>query len=269
MLDLVVVIPAYNEVDCIKDVLAQWCDVLGQLGLTENQTRVLVVDDGSTDGTRQAVEDLAKLEGRIQIISKPGGGHGSAVLTGYRVALDMGARRIFQVDSDNEFDPGDFGKLWRQRDNAPFVFGCRVERATDLNRRIISRGLRALLRVLFQVRIPDANVPYRLMKREYLAFAVEHIPPATAIPNICVSTLAHALQVPAIYLPVTHRKRSTGQVSILRWRLVKICAASCYELMRWRLSFRPLRYNFAMHGMWLSGPAKVDAPHLAEFGAAN
>jgi hypothetical protein len=171
---------------------------------------------------------------------------------------------VFQVDSDNEFDPKDFAKLWQQRDIAPFVFGCRIKRATPLNRRSISMFLRILLYLLFQEWIPDANVPYRLMKREYLAFAIDCMPGATPVPNIYISTMAHKLQVPVIYMPVTHRKRTTGKVSLVSWRLIKLCASSFYGLLNWRSRFRSVHHNFAMHGMWVTGTSITGQARFAE-----
>ena len=261
------VIPAYNEAECIHEVLTQWCEVLDTLGLDDKSlARLIVVNDGSRDETESIVADFARGDARVTLVSQPGSGHGSAVLRGYRTALSVGAKHVFQVDSDNEFDPKDFAKLWRQRDVAPFVFGCRVKRATPLNRRSISMLLRVLLYLLFQEWIPDANVPYRLMKRDYLAFAIDRMPVTTPIPNIYLSTMAHKLQVRVIYLPVTHRKRTTGKVSLVSWRLIRLCMTSCYGLANWRVRFRSVHHNFAMHGMWItgtSGPSQARHPEPA------
>ena len=252
--ELAIVMPARNEEGCIRQTLDEWLDVLTTTGLTSaDAVQVIVVDDGSTDGTTAILAELAASDPRVRFVRQTGIGHGPSVVNGYRLALESGAGHIFQVDSDNEFDPYEFPKLWQHRDRAPFVFGWRVRRSTPPSRRFISFSLRLLLNSLFGVRIPDANVPYRLMDRYYLAFAADNIPPGTFIPNVCISVLAHTLQVPVINVPITHRKRTTGKVSIVSWRLARACLRCLGQLLVWRLRFEGVRYNFAAHGTYSSG----------------
>ncbi|WP_055550261.1 glycosyltransferase family 2 protein [Streptomyces sp. NBRC 110028] len=253
-MELAIVMPARNEEGCIRQTLDEWLNVLSSSGLTsEKAVQVIVIDDGSTDRTTAILAELAAADPRIRFVRQTGIGHGPSVVNGYRLALDSGAEHIFQVDSDNEFDPYEFPKIWQHRDRAPFVFGCRVRRSTPPSRRFISLSLRLLLKFLFRVRIPDSNVPYRLMNRYYLGFAVENIPPGVFIPNVCIAILAHILQVPVIHVPITHRKRTTGKVSIVSWRLVRACLQCLGQLLAWRLRFRRIRYIFAAHGAYVSG----------------
>ncbi|MFJ6740605.1 glycosyltransferase family 2 protein [Streptomyces sp. NPDC091279] len=254
--ELAIVMPARNEEGCIRQTLDAWLDVLTATGLTtEDTVQVIVLDDGSTDRTPEILAELAATDPRIGIVRQTGIGHGPSVVNGYRLALESGARHIFQVDSDNEFDPYEFPTVWQHRDRAPFVFGWRVRRSTPPSRRFISFSLRLLLNSLFGVRIPDANVPYRLMERHYLAFAAENIPTGVFIPNVCIAVLAHTLQVPVVNVPITHRKRTTGTVSIVSWRLARACLRCLGQLLLWRLRFQGIRYNFTVHGAYVTGQA--------------
>ncbi|MEW2167943.1 glycosyltransferase family 2 protein [Streptomyces sp. NPDC007084] len=256
IMELAIVMPARNEEGCIKETLTGWLGVLSEVGLTAGDAaQVIVIDDGSTDRTAGIVAELAESDPRIRLIRQTGIGHGPSVMHGYRLALDSGASHVFQVDSDNEFDPQEFPRLWRHRDRAPFVFGWRLQRSTPLYRRFISLSLRVLLRLVFRVRIPDANVPYRLMDRHYLNFAVKNIPANVFIPNVFIAVLAHTLQVPVVHVPVTHWKRTTGKVSIVSWRLVRACLQCLGQLLAWRLRFRKTQHIFAVHGSYFVGQA--------------
>jgi dolichol-phosphate mannosyltransferase len=256
---LAIVMPARNEVGCIRAVVAQWAAVLDSVGLVdESAARMIVVDSGSTDGTSEVLAELATSDRRIRVAPHAIPGHGAAVMRGYELALESGARYVFQVDSDNEFDPSEFTRLWRNRYRAPFVFGCRVRRSSPAYRRLISATLRVLLHLLFQLRIPDSNVPYRLMRRDYLELAVERIPAGVFIPNVFMSTVAHALPVPVLYVPISHRQRTSGQVSIGRWRLVRACLQCLRQLVAWRITFGPMRSTFPVYSTWFNGqPAEL------------
>ncbi|NEA36863.1 glycosyltransferase family 2 protein [Streptomyces sp. SID13031] len=261
--ELAVVVPVYNEVGCIRQVLEEWIATLDTAGLTdEHMVHMIIIDDGSTDGTSQILAELATKDQRLKVVKQRCGGHGPSVIHGYQLALESQAEYIFQIDSDNEFEPSEFASLWELRDRAPFVLGCRVRRNSPLHRRFISRSLRLLQRVLFQVNIPDSNVPYRLMGRNYLNFALKHIPSNVFIPNVYMSIVAHALQVPVVYVPISHRQRTTGKVSIHGWRLLRVCAKNLAQLVAWRTTFDPMTYNFLAHGAYFSGATAASSGHL-------
>ncbi|WP_426565406.1 glycosyltransferase family 2 protein [Angustibacter sp. McL0619] len=237
--ELAIVMPAHNEGECIRQVVAEWLAVLDALGLTQRSMgRIIVVNDSSTDDTSQTLTELEATDSRVSHVDQACGGHGAAVLHGYRLALQSGAQFVFQVDSDNEFDPGDFASLWPHRHGFGFVFGLRVHRSSPRHRRLISLCLRFLLLLIFQVRTPDANVPYRLMDRGHLAFALQHIPTDVFIPNVFMSIVAHRQRISVHYVPISHRQRTTGKVSIHSWRLLRACADCLAQLAAWRLRFR-------------------------------
>ena len=96
-LDLVVVMPIYNEQACIEGVLVSWKKTLERLGVA---FKILAINDGSTDGTARALEGFAG-DPDIEAITKPNSGHGPTILLGYREAVRQ-APWIFQCDSDDE-----------------------------------------------------------------------------------------------------------------------------------------------------------------------
>lgn len=101
---LSVVIPCYNEKTTIHNILKRVLD-------SPWTGEVIIVDDGSTDGTREELEKID--EPRVRVILQPkNGGKGSAVRRGYQDAtLDY----VVVQDADLEYDPEEYGKLIRMR----------------------------------------------------------------------------------------------------------------------------------------------------------
>src|SRR3954470_5231526 len=100
-----VVVPTYNEADNIRGISAAILEALP--GST-----LLVVDDGSPDGTGRIADELAAAEPRIRVRHrKAKQGLGRAYLDGFRVALDGGARAVVQMDADWSHDPASLPAL--------------------------------------------------------------------------------------------------------------------------------------------------------------
>ena len=96
-----VVVPAYNEEQLIGTTLA---------GIPDFVDRVIVVDDGSKDGTRERVHTLA--DGRVELVEHEGNhGVGAAIVSGYRRALDENADVTCVMAGDNQMDPSDLAAL--------------------------------------------------------------------------------------------------------------------------------------------------------------
>lgn len=95
----IVVIPTYNERDNIRRLAAE---VLSQ----DPSLQILFVDDNSPDGTGAIADELAARDERIRVLHRPGKlGLGSAYCAGFRVALEMGADYLIEMDADFSHDP--------------------------------------------------------------------------------------------------------------------------------------------------------------------
>jgi dolichol-phosphate mannosyltransferase len=226
--ELVVVMPVYNEEACVVGVVGSWRSALSELGV---RFRILVLNDGSKDGTRQALEAFAS-DPSIQVINKANSGHGPTILTGYRQAVEM-APWVFQCDSDDEMPPDSFPQLWATREEFDALFGIRDGREQNVGRKFISAFSRATVRLLFGSGVKDVNVPYRLMRSRVLKPILETIPTDTFAPNVLISgSLARAgLRVANIAVP--YKDRQTGAVSIMRWKLWRMAAKSFWQTLRY------------------------------------
>jgi dolichol-phosphate mannosyltransferase len=231
---LSVVIPAYCEEACIEKVLKSWNEAFKKT-VGPSQFEIIVVNDGSKDGTGNILDRLAAEMPTLKVIHQKNAGHGAAVLRGYREAV--ASDWVFQVDSDDQFEPAEFERLWKMRDRSRFILGHRETRHDARHRLVISFLARKLVWALFGVEGKDFNIPFRLMQGEMLGKLADELPGTLFAPNIFLAILASALGEDLKYVPVTHKPRTTGRVSILRWGLVKVCWRTLTELLEFRSLF--------------------------------
>jgi len=122
---LYIIIPAYNEEANIEAVAREWHSIAVSAG---EQSRLVIIDDGSKDNTYTKLQELQKDLLQLEVITKPNSGHGATVLYGYRYALENCANYIFQTDSDGQTLSSEFGEFWKNRKNFDFQIGYRKGR---------------------------------------------------------------------------------------------------------------------------------------------
>jgi glycosyltransferase involved in cell wall biosynthesis len=206
---LSVVIPVYNEAATIEEIVRR-------VRAVPLDIELVVVDDGSTDGTR---ERLAAIPGIDRLLLHERNlGKGAALRTGLAVAT--GDAVVFQ-DADLEYDPRDLVRLLDRlaRDATPVVYGSRIlgqNAMSHLSFYLGGRTLTALVNLLFGTRLTDEPTCYKMLRREVL----EEISLESAGFEVCVeltakvARLGHAIvEVPIHYAP---RRRSEGKKIRLR-----------------------------------------------------
>lgn len=216
---LVIVIPAYNEEENIRQVLDDWYPIAEAYG---EDSRMLVIDDGSKDHTCKILCDYAKDHPRLIPETKANGGHGAAVLYGYRRALNLGADYIFQTDSDGQTLPAEFGDFWKQRREYDMVIGRRTERQDGFMRVLVSKVLKLVIRICFGETIADANTPYRLMKAKTVERYIDLIPKDFNLSNVLLSVIFAKKGCRVLSLPITFRPRQGGENSINMKKIIAI-----------------------------------------------
>ena len=159
--ELVLIVPVYNEEDAIVPVLSEWRAELART-VGDGRFEILVIDDGSTDGTPSRLAALGWPELRVHRHTNRG--HGQSCLVGYIEAAATGAAYVFQIDSDGQCDPTWFSAVWALRGKAASIYGRRRTRDDGIARWLISRVLRASLKIARRTRLNDTNVPYRLYR---------------------------------------------------------------------------------------------------------
>jgi dolichol-phosphate mannosyltransferase len=235
---LAIVMPAYNEQECMADVVKIWIDLLDQR-FPEDDARLIVVNDGSKDKTGAILDSLKPQYPRLVVVHQINGGHGKAVVTAYQTAVDLGVEYIFQTDSDDQFIPEDFEKLWEKRSQSNFILGYRQIRHDDVFRLFITRILRWSMFLIYGTYIMDSNIPFRLIKGSFLKKLLAQLPnPVPFAPNIFLAILSKKSGNELFNIPITHKERATGEVSIQKMKLLKVCWQSFKELanFRWELN---------------------------------
>lgn len=219
--ELSLLMPVYNEEECIVEVVKSWYEELSRLKI---DFVMIVLNDGSRDNTASRLTEFHGND-RIKVIDKQNSGHGPTILVGYHMAVDE-AEWVFQVDSDDEMKARDFHKLWSQRNTYDALFGYRVGRRQPASRKIISIASRVVVRLLFGKGIVDVNTPYRLIKSIILKKIIAQIPGDTFAPNVIISGTLASSGLSIFNCPVTHEHRKTGTVSIVNWKLWKAACRS-------------------------------------------
>jgi dolichol-phosphate mannosyltransferase len=232
-----VVMPAYNEAEHIEACVTEWHDaVIAALPGSE----IIVIDDCSRDQTFALLQQMATRLPALRVLQTPTNlGHGPAL----RLALEAcRGDFIFQTDSDRQHTPDDFWAFWQRRQDADLLVGVRTTRADGTFRRIVSSVMRALNLAIWQTWLPDANCPFKLMRRRVLAVVLPAIPRTSFIPMVMLSMLAGRAGFTVVSLPVHHFPRRAGEQSlagVMRW--ARVGTRCAIELVRLRFAAPPSR----------------------------
>jgi glycosyltransferase involved in cell wall biosynthesis len=207
--ELVVVMPVYNEEALVTSVVTEWLDAMAR----ENVAGlVIAVNDGSNDATRERLNSLqSKFARQMRVVEKTNSGHGRSCRAGYEAALRMSAAWILQVDSDGQCDPAYFPRFWAGRRQADCVFGIRVGREDGFMRKALSAACSVFAGFAARADLKDANVPYRLMRREALERALTAVPPDLDMQNVALTVaLKRDPKLRWAYVPIDFRARRAG-----------------------------------------------------------
>ena len=200
---LVVVIAAFNEAANIGAVLDEVPDQIADI-----PTSMLVIDDGSTDGTSEA----ARRHGALVCTLSVNRGHGVALRLGYRIAREAGAALIATLDGDGQWDPADLPTMVRmvEEDRADFVIGSRQlgqTQDTDRFRNVGVRFFAWLVSRLTGARLTDTSSGLRVMRAD-LTGAVRQTQPQYQTSELLIGALFQGYRVAEV--PTTMRQRLSG-----------------------------------------------------------
>ncbi len=232
-----VVLPTYDERDTIGTVLE------GLLSLP-HQIDVLVVDDGSPDGTARIVAQRAATDRRIRLVERGRkSGLASAYGVGFRTGLEEGYDLIAEMDSDLSHDPAELPRLLEATSTHDVAIGSRYVpggSVTDWSqaRLALSRGGNRYARLCLGFDLHDATSGFRVYRRHALLQLLE--PPLTSEGYSFQIELAYRAWNTGLTLaevPITFREREHGHSKISRL----IVLEALWLVTRWGLRARFLR----------------------------
>ncbi|MBI4493834.1 MAG: polyprenol monophosphomannose synthase [Chloroflexi bacterium] len=162
-----VIVPTYNE--------RQNLEPLAEAVLRQGPFDLLVVDDGSPDGTGEVADALAqRFPSRVSVLHRGAKlGLGSAYVQGFKAALERGHERVFQMDADFSHDPRDLPRLRDALESADLAIGSRYvdhggARHWPLWRRALSRGGSLYARTILGVPVHDLTSGFKGFRRQAL-----------------------------------------------------------------------------------------------------
>ena len=165
------ILPTYNERENIERLVGA---VLPQLAVASPEHHVLIVDDGSPDGTGDIADRLASEFDAVEVLHRTAKeGLGRAYIAGFEYALGRGADLVMEMDSDFSHDPADLPRLIEASAGADLVLGSRYVRGggvTDwgLLRVALSRGGSWYARQVLRVPVRDLTGGFKCFRRETL-----------------------------------------------------------------------------------------------------
>jgi dolichol-phosphate mannosyltransferase len=165
------ILPTYNEAENIGRLVSA---VLPQLEAAGVEPHVLIVDDGSPDGTGEVAEGLAREHEAVEVLHREHKeGLGSAYLAGFAVALSRGGDLVLEMDADFSHDPVDLPRLIAAAEAADLVLGSRYVPGGGIEdwgllRRMLSRGGSWYARVLLGLPVRDLTGGFKCFRREAL-----------------------------------------------------------------------------------------------------
>jgi glycosyltransferase involved in cell wall biosynthesis len=158
---LSVFFPAYNDSGTIASMVIRTVKVASEL---TPDFEVIVVDDGSGDGTAEIADELARTYPQVRAVHHPvNRDYGAALQTGFRVSTK---ELIFYTDGDAQYDPTELVALWASlTPRIDLVNGYKISRSDPLHRIVIGRVYHHIVSVLFGLGLRDVDCDFRLMRR--------------------------------------------------------------------------------------------------------
>ncbi|MFQ3648379.1 MAG: glycosyltransferase family 2 protein [Aggregatilineales bacterium] len=212
-LKLSVVIPCYNEVNNVEQVL----DDVRAVGLAHE---IIIVDDGSTDGTRDVlkrIEDKAFPEVRI-IYHSHNQGKGAAVITGFKAAT--GDVLLIQ-DADFEYDPREYPILLKpiQEGIATVVYGSRFlggpRKAMNFWNMVANKGLTLATNILYNAILSDMETCYKVFRAEVVKDMRIHARRFEFEPEVTAKVLKKGIRIYEV--PISYNGREYHEGKKIKW----------------------------------------------------
>ncbi len=165
---ILAIVPTYNERENVKEIIPRILQ-------SHEAVSILIIDDGSPDGTGDIVEEISKTEKRVFLLRRPKKmGLGTAYVAGFKYALEKDYDAVIEIDADLSHNPDDIPRLiQRANDGAHFVIGSRYVSGVNvvnwpLQRLILSYFASVYARWVTGMPFMDLTAGYALIRREVL-----------------------------------------------------------------------------------------------------
>ena len=230
-----VIVPTYNERESVAEAARKL------FAATDDDVELLVVDDGSPDGTAEIVRQIAAGPRAVHLLERPGKqGLGSAYRLGFSWALERDYWAAVEMDADLSHDPDDVPRLLAALEDADVVIGSRYvpgggTRNWGLLRRWLSRFGNVYARLWLGFKVADSTAGFRAYRTAWLReLDVASVTSEGYAFQVEMTWRAHRVGKRIVEVPITFTERATGRSKMSR----RIVAEALIRIARWSLSAR-------------------------------
>ena len=224
-----VVIPCYNEVNTVKDIVQRVLAV-------DIVDEVVIVDDGSTDGTVEALKEIeAEKHSRVTIVyHQRNQGKGAALVTGFG---HTGCDVIIIQDADFEYDPREYPQLLKpiQEGVATVVYGSRflggARKAMNFWNMVANKGLTLITNILYNAILSDMETCYKCFRREVLEDMHIRARGFEFEPEFTAKVLKKGIRI--VEVPISYYGREYHEGKKIKWTDAPIAA---WTLLKYRFT---------------------------------
>lgn len=229
-MDALVILPTYNEAKNVEKLIPR---------ILEKNVHILFVDDNSSDGTVEKIQEWMKINDRVNLIQRPAKlGLGTAYVAGFKWALERDFEYIFEMDADLSHDPAEIPKFIEKcEDGYDLVIGSRYTRGTisvvgwDFRRLLLSKFANKYATTILGLKfLTDVTSGYRCYHRRVLE----------SIDLDSIRSNGYAFQIEMVYrvyqkgfrigeIPIIFYERNSGSSKMSK-KIIREAA-----LMVWRL----------------------------------
>lgn len=229
-----VVVPTFNEADNIGNLIPKVLNF-------GKHFEVLVVDDGSPDGTAATVKLLRQTDDRVHLIEREKKlGLGTAYVAGFKYALNNGFDYVFEMDADFSHDPNELPRLLKKAEECDLVIGSRYISGVNvvnwpIRRLLLSYFANVYTRVITGMPVRDATGGFKCYRRQVLeSIDLDAIHSNGYAFQIEMNFLAWKKGFKVCELPITFVDRRVG--------ISKMSKSIVYEAvwLVWKLKFRSM-----------------------------
>ena len=239
-----VIVPVYNEIAHVDKLLRA-------IHASPVKKEIIIVDDGSTDGTREKLQGMARANDVTVVFHKSNCGKGAAIRTALRYAR---GEYILIQDSDLEYDPQDYPALLRplERRETNVVYGVRPD--------LPERGLRFFLgakllthltNLLYSAGIHDEATCYKVFRRSLISQISLECRRFEFCPEVTAKLCRMGEKIAEV--PIAYAPRSVGEGKKIR------------HADGWLAIWTLLRYRFTRRARWAKSDRDADAPFAVSF----
>jgi dolichol-phosphate mannosyltransferase len=216
--EISIVVPLHNEAGNVQPLVRR---ILESLTGSVQRIELILVDDGSTDGTWELVLKAQQADARVRGIRHPVNlGQSAALFSGFRASE---GNVIATLDGDLQNDPADLPRMLVELKHCDMVCGVRIARADGALRRISSRVARWARKLALRADFADSGCSLRVFKRRVL----EALPAFKGVHRF-IPILASSAGAVVKEMPVSHHHRVAGHSNYGVWNRV---GAGIFDLL--------------------------------------